>query len=61
MAYAVRTGRPNRASGRLAEHVLDISLGIFEASATDTHIYLQTNVERPAPLPLGLKYSQLDA
>lgn len=61
MAYAVRSGRPNRASGRLAEHVLDISLGIFEASAADRHVYLKTSVERPAPLPLGLKYNQLDS
>jgi predicted dehydrogenase len=60
LAYAVRTGRPNRASGRLAEHIVDISLAIFEASATEKHIYLQTNVERPDPLPLGLKYNQLD-
>jgi predicted dehydrogenase len=61
MAYSIRSGRPNRASGRLAEHVLDISLGIFEASATNQHVYLQTKVDRPAPLPLGLKYNQLDS
>lgn len=61
MAYAIRTGRPNRASGRLAEHILDISLSIFEASSTDKHVYIHTSVERPAPLPLGLKYNQLDS
>jgi predicted dehydrogenase len=61
IAYAIRSGRANRASGRLAEHVLDISLAIFEASAEERHIHLQTNVERPAPLPLGLKFNQLDA
>lgn len=60
MAYAIRSGRPNRASGRLAEHILDISLGILEASETNRHVHLQTKVERPAPLPLGLKYNQLD-
>jgi predicted dehydrogenase len=60
MAYAVRTGRANRASGRLAEHVLDISLSIFEASAREKHVHLQSTVERPAPLPQGLKYNQLD-
>lgn len=61
MAYAIQSGRANRASGRLARHVLDISLGIFEASAADRHIYLKAAVERPKPLPLGLKYNRLDA
>ncbi|WP_318153761.1 Gfo/Idh/MocA family protein [Paenibacillus vietnamensis] len=61
MAYAILSGRANRASGRLARHVLDISLGIFEASAADRHIYLESAVERPQPLPLGLKYNRLDA
>ncbi|MDB4867549.1 MAG: gfo/Idh/MocA family oxidoreductase [Cohnella sp.] len=60
MAYAIRSGRGNRASGRLAEHVLDISLGIFEASTSDKHVILQTSVERPDPLPLGLKYNRLE-
>jgi predicted dehydrogenase len=61
MAYAIRSGRGNRANGRLAEHVLDISLAIFEASAEERHIHLKTHVERPAPLPLGLKFNQLDS
>jgi predicted dehydrogenase len=60
MASALRLGRAHRASGRLAEHVLDISLGIFEASANEQHVTLKTRVERPAPLPLGLKYNRLD-
>jgi predicted dehydrogenase len=61
MAYAIQSGRTNRASGRLARHVLDISLGIFEASDTEKHIHLQSTVDRPKPLPLGLKYNMLDA
>lgn len=60
MAYAIQSGRPNRASGQLARHVLDISLSIFEASETERHVHLQTKVERPVPLPLGLKYNMLD-
>lgn len=61
MAYAIQSGRSNRASGRLASHILDISLSIFEASAEGRHLTLQSNVERPAALPLGLKYNMLDA
>lgn len=61
MAYAIRTGRPHRASGQLARHVLDVSLGIFESSSQGRHIELGSTVGRPEPLPLGLKYSRLDA
>ncbi|MDO7906702.1 Gfo/Idh/MocA family oxidoreductase [Paenibacillus sp. JX-17] len=60
MAYAILNHRPNRASGQLARHVLDISLSIFEASQAGRHIELQPAIERPAPLPLGLKHYLLD-
>ncbi|MBW5446259.1 gfo/Idh/MocA family oxidoreductase [Cohnella sp. CFH 77786] len=60
MAYALRLGRPHRATGRLARHVLDVSLGIFEASESGRHVLLQADLEKPAPLPLGLKYNRLD-
>ncbi|MBB3071997.1 putative dehydrogenase [Paenibacillus baekrokdamisoli] len=60
MAYALQSGRPNRASGQLARHVLDVSLSIFEASETERHVTIQSGCERPAPLPLGLKYNRLD-
>lgn len=61
MAHTLRSGRPHRASGELARHVLDITLGIFEASRTDRHIVLTTRCDRPAPLPLGLQANPLDA
>ncbi|MCC3372479.1 Gfo/Idh/MocA family protein [Cohnella sp. REN36] len=60
MAHAIRGGRPHRASGQLARHVLDISLGIFESSNAGRHIELSSTVDRPAPLPLGLQYNRLD-
>lgn len=60
MAYAIQSGRPNRASGRLARHILDISLSIFEASEQGRHAALQSTVDRPSALPLGLKYHSLD-
>src|SRR5262249_54272346 len=61
MAYAIQSGRPQRASGELAQHVIDITLGIFESARTECHVPITTHAERPAPLPLGLKYNQLDA
>ncbi|REE69540.1 putative dehydrogenase [Paenibacillus taihuensis] len=60
MAYAIRSGRAHRASGELSRHVLDVTIGILESSKTDKHVYMTAGCERPAPLPLGLIYNQLD-
>ena len=60
MAYALRSGRPHRASGALARHVLDITLGVFEAARTERYMTMTTRCERPAPLPLGLTNGELD-
>jgi predicted dehydrogenase len=61
MAYALQSGRPHRASGELARHVIDITLGIFESARAERHVPVTARAERPAPLPLGLMYNQLDA
>jgi predicted dehydrogenase len=61
MAYAIQSGRPHRASGELARHVIDITLGIFESARTERHVPITARAERPAALPLGLKFNQLDA
>ena len=60
MAYAIRTGRPHRASGALALHVLDVMHAIHEAAAERRQVELTTTCERPAPLPLGLQPGNLD-
>lgn len=54
MAYALRSGRPHRANGELAYHVLDVMHGILEASASGRHIEIGSHCERPSPLPAGL-------
>jgi predicted dehydrogenase len=51
MAYALRTGRPHRANGDLAYHVLEIMHGIHQASAESRHYVLASSVVRPEPLP----------
>jgi predicted dehydrogenase len=51
MAYGLRAGRPHRASGEMACHVLDIMHAIHEASQTGRHIELASTCEQPAPLP----------
>ena len=50
LAEGIRTGRPHRASGELAFHVLDAMLAIGEAGATGRRIEVASRVDRPAPL-----------
>lgn len=60
MAYAITYGRPHRASGEMAYHVLDIVHAFEESSDTGRHIELTSHCSRPAPLPLGLMEGELD-
>jgi predicted dehydrogenase len=61
MAYALRTGRPARASGELCNHVLDIMHAIHEASDQGHHIDLTTTCAQPTPFPMELPAGKLDA
>ena len=54
MAYALRSGRPHRANGELANHVLEIMLSFDKSSEAGKEIILQTTCARPEALPLGL-------
>ena len=60
MAYALRSGRAHRASGELANHVLDIMHAFHDASDQGKHIELQSKCARPQPLPMGLRHGLLD-
>lgn len=60
MAYALRTGRPHRANGAMAYHVLDIMHAVHDASKDGKHIELQSTCAQPAPLPMGLPAGTLD-
>lgn len=60
MANALRSGRPHRASGALAYHVLDIMHGFHDASSTGRHYETASACERPAALPVGLQSGELD-
>jgi predicted dehydrogenase len=51
MAEALRSGRPHRASGNLAYHVLEIMHAIHDASDQGQHINLASTCKRPDPLP----------
>jgi predicted dehydrogenase len=60
MAYALRSGRPHRASGEVAYHVLDIMEALGESSEMGRHIEIASGGTPPAPLPLGLSEGELD-
>lgn len=61
MAAALRSGRPHRANGAMAYHVLDIMHAIHDAARAGTHVNMQSTCARPAPLPMGLRDGQIDA
>jgi predicted dehydrogenase len=50
MANGIASGRPHRASGALALHVLDVMESIHDAAAAGTAVELRTTCERPAAL-----------
>ena len=60
MAKAIKTGRPHRANGEMAYHVLDIMHSFHEASREGRHIEVESTCELPSPLPIGLRDGQLD-
>ena len=60
MAAAIRSGRPHRANGELAAHVLDVMLAFHEAADTSRTVELATACERPAAIPPGLPHGVLD-
>jgi predicted dehydrogenase len=60
MAHAIRTGRPHRATGQQAYHVLDLMQGFLDASRDGQYYVVGSTFERPAALPLGLPEHALD-
>ena len=61
MAYAILSGRPHRASGDLAFHVLDIMCALEESAARGEHVIIESTLEQPSALPAGLADGELDA
>ena len=51
MARALREGRPHRAQGALAYHVLDTMIAIAESGKSGQFAAVQSSVDKPALLP----------
>lgn len=60
LAYAISSGRQQRASDELAFHVLDVMMAVEESSNQGRHVLMESTCARPAPLPLGLLRGELD-
>ena len=54
MAHAIRSGRPHRANGDLALHVLEVMEAFHTAAESGRTIDITTTTERPAPLSQSL-------
>ena len=60
MAAALRSGRPHRASGQMAYHVLEVMHAVHEAARTGKHVEISSTCARPAPLPMNLLPGAVD-
>ena len=54
MAFAIRTGGTPSINGAQSLHVLEIMLGVLEASQTNQTYHMKTTMERPAALNSAL-------
>lgn len=60
MSAGIQLGRPHRASGALALHVLDVMQSIHEASDQGKSIAITNTVAQPEPMKMGLITGQID-
>ena len=60
MAHAIRSGRPHRASGALAFHVLEVMEAFQTSSDSGRAVSIASRPERPAPMPVALATGELD-
>ncbi|HEX8372139.1 MAG TPA: Gfo/Idh/MocA family oxidoreductase [Chthoniobacterales bacterium] len=60
MAVAIELGRAHRANGDLALHVLELMHAFHISSDSGEYYKMQSSVERPAPLPLGLSPGEVE-
>ena len=60
MAYALRSGRPHRANGEMAFHVLDAMHAFHDASNEGRHVELSSTCPQPAAMPTDLQEGLLD-
>lgn len=60
LAYAIRSGRPHRASGELAYHVLEVMEAFQVSSDRGAHVKIKSRPQRPAMVPTDIGRGELD-
>ncbi len=60
LIYSIENARPNRGSGELGYHVLDVMLSIIESAHTNKFISIKSKVTKPEPLKEGLLLGSLE-
>jgi predicted dehydrogenase len=61
MAYALRCGRPHRASAEQAFAVLDLMQAFLDSSKSGRAVEPSTSYQRPKPMPAELPFGTLDS
>ncbi len=60
MATAIISGRPHRANGEMAYHVLDIMHAVHDSSRDGKHVDMTSSITRPAPMVMDMLVGILD-
>jgi predicted dehydrogenase len=60
MATAIRSGRPHRANGDLAFHVLEVMEAFQRSADSGAEVVIGSRPDRPAAMPTSLKQGELD-
>ena len=60
MAVAIEEGRPHRANGTMALHVLEAMLATYISSDERRTVDLETTCEKPMRMPQGLPVGIVD-
>jgi predicted dehydrogenase len=50
LALGLQTGKPHRASGEMAYHVLDIMVSLLESADEGKHVAIESTMQRPAQI-----------
>lgn len=60
LACSIRDGRPARAGGELAYHVLDVMEALLESAESGSWTAVESSCSRPVPLRAGLADGEVD-
>lgn len=59
LAYAIETGKKNRANGELIVHITEAIEGLIKSSETGEYYKMKTTCERPEPLKAGKNIEEI--